>query len=319
MFVLLFVVANLSVHPKPPKVGLITNLHGPAFTGEKLPIILTLDNGESESVSLEIQYEPLDHDSECDPFSWTSDSADLVTRNVHLIGDIAPGAQHNCQLLFCAPTTPTDCTLTLTMKYTLASDRMTEIRKTLALDIPIIQPFHASFDILPRIADEGGMPDPFVEGEFILNVRQAWVLTSSLSRLGSETLEVLHIGVAGKFDFERMALEVQEGKGCSAGEYGVIDLETTAHTAETTLVVSRPEDSKATPLHLGLVVTWRRQGTMTLQYDWNTISIPIPELTFFPFVPRVLAGTSPAGPTDYRRDRDKSPPWFRTKHRHIHV
>ena len=198
---------------------------------------------------------------------------------------------------------------------------MTEIRKTLALDIPVIQPFHANFDILPRIADEGGMPDPFTEGEFILNVQQAWVLTSSLSRLGSETLEVRHIGVTGKLDFERMVLEVQEGKGCSATDDGVIVLETTAHTVDTTLVVSRPADSQATPLHLKLLVTWRRQGIMTLQYEWNTISVPIPELTFFPFAPRVLTGTSIllSSPTKFRLDRVKSPPRFPAKHHHIHL
>jgi hypothetical protein len=157
----------------------------------------------------------LEHDGEHELFAW-SDSTELVSGNVHLIGEIAPGQQHNCTLLFTAPETPTDCTLTLSMKYTLSSDRMTEIRKTLALDIPVIQPFHASFDILPCIVEDGGMPDPFAEGEFILNVRQAWVLTSSISRLGSETLEVQHVGMTGNLGFEKMALEVREGNGCSA-------------------------------------------------------------------------------------------------------
>jgi hypothetical protein len=142
----------------------------------------------------------------------------LVTANTHLIGDIPPAAQHTCTLLFTAPETPTDCTLTLTMKYTLSSDRMTEIHKTVALDIPVIQPFHASFDILPLVAEEGGMPDPFAEGEFMLNVRQAWLLTSSIGRLGSEMLEARHIGVEGNLELAGMALEIKEGKGCSSDE-----------------------------------------------------------------------------------------------------
>jgi hypothetical protein len=52
-----------SVHPKPPKVGLVTSLHGPAYTGEKLPITLTLENGEIEPVYLQIQYESLEQGS----------------------------------------------------------------------------------------------------------------------------------------------------------------------------------------------------------------------------------------------------------------
>jgi hypothetical protein len=46
-----------SVHPKPPKVTLSTTLHGPAYTGEKLPILITLENGEEETVTLGIQFD----------------------------------------------------------------------------------------------------------------------------------------------------------------------------------------------------------------------------------------------------------------------
>jgi hypothetical protein len=217
------------------------------------------------------------------------------------------------------------------MKYTLASDRMTEIHKTVALDIPVIQPFHASFDILPLVAEEGGMQDPFAEGEFMLNVRQAWLLTSSIGRLGSEMLEVRHIGVEGNLEVEGMVLEIKEGKGCSSDE-GLIGftplsglgrlivvLDTAGHAAETMLVVSRPEDSEATPLLLRLVVAWRRHG-MELWHEWNTISIPIPELNFFPFAPRVLAGRDPSSnDTDTRCLPVKSLPWHPTEHHHIHT
>jgi hypothetical protein len=52
------------VHPKPPKVNLSTTLHGPAYTGEKLPIYITLENGEQETVTLEIQFDFPDIESE---------------------------------------------------------------------------------------------------------------------------------------------------------------------------------------------------------------------------------------------------------------
>ena len=93
---------------------------------------------------------------------------------------------------------------------------MTEIRKTLSVDIPVIQPFHTTFDILPRVTENGGMPDPFSEGEYLLNVSQTWLLMSSITRLGTEKLELQHIGVKAVLDKEDMSLNIREGKGCSS-------------------------------------------------------------------------------------------------------
>jgi hypothetical protein len=51
-----FASADISVHPKPPKVGLHTSLRGPAYIGERLPIVIGMENREDETVTLEIQY-----------------------------------------------------------------------------------------------------------------------------------------------------------------------------------------------------------------------------------------------------------------------
>ena len=70
----------------------------------------------------------------------------------------------------------------------------------------------------------------------------------------------------------------------------ILELDTVAHTAETRLSLVRAEDTDTTLLHLNLSVTWRRQSSTT---DWNILTMPVPELTFFPFAPRILAGLSP--------------------------
>jgi Gryzun, putative trafficking through Golgi len=127
---------------------------------------------------------------------------------------VGSGEHHQCTLIFKAPLAPADCTLNLIITYTLASDGMTEIRKTMSLDIPVIQPFHTNFDVLPRVTENGGMPDPFSEGEYLLNVSQTWVLISSITRLGSEKLELQHVGVTGVFDMDNLSLNIIEGKGC---------------------------------------------------------------------------------------------------------
>jgi len=50
----------------------------------------------------------------------------------------------------------------------------------------------------------------------------------------------------------------------------------------------RPEDTDTTLLHLNLSVSWRRQSSSMT--ECNTLTIPVPELTFFPFAPRILSG-----------------------------
>jgi len=176
---------------------------------------------------------------------------------------------------------------------------MTEIRKTLSVDIPVIQPFHTTFDILPQATDNSGMPDPFNDGEYLLNVSQTWLLMSSITRLGSEKLELQHIGVKAVLDKDNMSLDIREGKGCSStsentgtilrGANLILVLDAAAHSAETSFILTRRENTDITLLHLDLVVTWRRQAS-SQTHEWNTISIPVPELTFFPFVPRVVVG-----------------------------
>ena len=219
--------------------------------------------------------------------------------NTLVVGNVLPSEQHQCTLIFNAPLSPTDCTLNLVINYTLESDRMTEIRKTLSVDIPVIQPFHTTFDILPQPTDNSGMPDPFSDGEYLLNVSQTWLLMSSITRLGSEMLEIQHIGVKAALDKDNMSLDIREGKGCSSisGSIGttsrvanlITALDAAPHSAEISLILTRPENTDITLLYLDLVVTWRRKSS-SQTHEWNIISIPVPELTFFPFVPRVLAG-----------------------------
>ena len=103
------------------------------------------------------------------------------------------------------------------MKYTLESDGMTEIRKTMLLDIPVIQPFHVNFDILPRVAKDG-MPDPFGEGGYRLGVSQSWLLLSSITRIGSEKLELQHIGVDNILPTEDLQLDILEVDAISSTE-----------------------------------------------------------------------------------------------------
>jgi hypothetical protein len=131
------------------------------------------------------------------------------------VGNVRPGEQHECILIFFAPSAPTDCTLSLIIKYTLESDGLTEIRKPLLFDIPVIQPFNTAFEILPALAENTGMSDPFGEKEYPLQVLQNWSLMTSVTRLGSDTLEVKEITVT-RSDQNEMSLQISKTMDSSA-------------------------------------------------------------------------------------------------------
>jgi hypothetical protein len=122
---------------------------------------------------------------------------------------VRPREQHECILFFFAPSAPTDCTLSLIIKYTLESDGLTEIRKPLLFDIPVIQPFNTAFEILPALAENARMPDPFGEEEYPLQVLQTWSMMTSITRLGSDTLEVKEITVT-RSDQDEMSLHISK-------------------------------------------------------------------------------------------------------------
>jgi hypothetical protein len=69
----------------------------------------------------------------------------------------------------------------------------------------------------------------------------------------------------------------------------ITELDSAPHNAETKFVLTRPEGSEISDVRLDLSVKWRRK-TPSSENEWNMITIPIPELTFFPFAPRILAG-----------------------------
>jgi hypothetical protein len=148
---------------------------------------------------------------------WQSSSDTLSENNILNLGKVRPGEQRECILFFFAPSAPTDCTLSLIIKYTLESDGLTEIRKSLLFDIPVIQPFNTAFEILPALAENTGMPDLFGEKEYPLQVLQIWSMMTSITRLGSDTLEVKEITVT-RSDQDELSLHISKTEGNSASK-----------------------------------------------------------------------------------------------------
>ena len=110
------------------------------------------------------------------------------------MGALPPSSKTNLKLLFAAAPNPADCTLQIILKYHFLSDPETPISKTVKVDMPIINPFHANFDFSPRV-----QPDPWpnhftiptsaLDTENpILGITQRWNLTTKLLNFGEEPL-----------------------------------------------------------------------------------------------------------------------------------
>jgi hypothetical protein len=264
-----------------------------------------LENGESEEVSLEIQYEVPDIESVEQPsdfsvrnmFTWQDPSDTAVAGNTLDVGVMKAGVKRDCLLLFNAPPEPTEHSLSLIIKYFLQSDPKTEVVKRALIDVPVIQPLQTTFDIFPQLASQSGMPNIFADEEEPLRVSQTWRLVSSISRIGSDLLELKRIQVIGECNVDNVSVDIIDGSSSIddisrnvASCYVNVVLDTLSHHTETTLTLKRPIDTEANLLlHLNLSITWRRQST-TQKYEWNELIVPIPELSFFPFAPRILAG-----------------------------
>jgi len=117
--------------------------------------------------------------------------------------------------MFNAPLEPTEFTVTFAVTYTLESDTLTEIRKHLSLDIPVIQNLQASFDILPSPSPRSGMPYAFSEDVFPAFVSQRWLLITSIAKIGRVELEIHNVFVRGTEVTEGFAMELHKGRGCS--------------------------------------------------------------------------------------------------------
>jgi len=83
------------------------------------------------------------------------------------------------------------------------------VKKAL-LDIPVIQPLQTTFDIFPLLSAGDEMPNIFKEGDDTLRVSQTWRLITSISRIGSDKLELKGIRINGGCDAENSSLVIRE-------------------------------------------------------------------------------------------------------------
>jgi len=306
----------LNVLPKPPKVMLsIANLREQYYTNEKVLLTLDVSNEEAEPVAGSLNVELLDSVLTDLELGWedgqgtrSSDPTTQTQKTSRKSDTIANSGQETHVLSFVAPSQALECSFSIGLVYSLASDPDTPVSKTMTLTMTFVNPFEAHHDLLPRL-DNSPWPSFFsldaqetgADTDTSGGIRQRWILASRVASFASESLVV-----------ESASLVLNNASSnitCDLNTDGMSITFPTNISPKISRGISFPlstrkislDDRRSSFLDLGLAIVWRRVSA-TSKAATTTSVLPVPKLTIPGPEPRVLCTTSPIGKE--RNDND---------------
>ncbi|GAO49352.1 hypothetical protein SAICODRAFT_22438 [Saitoella complicata NRRL Y-17804] len=288
---------SCTVLQKPAKLQIQTDFKGLAYCGEAFPLILTVMNEEDEAIRASFQVSTASYEGDPLEVAAKPDVESIAAPDsVFDIGEVKPNEIGSGTCYILCPRMRTDATVEFTVKYSLASDPDTKIRKTLEISIPVMEPFHAAYDFSPRVNSK--WPEPFSTSDPLtsfLEIAQSWALTSTLSSLGSITMEIEGLELVLEDTLGPASVKVRHGHGCrSDGNDNLVWDSSIAHKAEFVLDCTKAEDQVYEESFVDTVIAihWRRhQEVENAEAHWNTAYLMVPRLHIPSFEPRVLAET----------------------------
>ena len=130
------------------------------------------------------------------------DGSDLPPiASLHSLGNLKPSECVNRCFKFASANVPADCTLEIRLRYNLVSDPETPTEKVVSVEMPIISPFHCTFDFSPRVHPDI-WPDYFSLEDGLFDavgkedgekppsqgIIQRWCLTTSILSVGKDDI-----------------------------------------------------------------------------------------------------------------------------------
>ncbi|OGM43758.1 hypothetical protein ABOM_006876 [Aspergillus bombycis] len=305
------------IKPKPPKIRITTpNLMDTYYTNERIVLKVGIHNEEDEVAEVtaearlfgrpESAAKVLWLDEEGSPGIQGSERSTPVEGISHFIkrplGILETSSHRELEIVLTGTHDASDYELEISSVYNLISDTQTPIIATLRVKIPIIRPFEANYEFMPRLHPQP-WPDFFTVDDALLGedstpkiggLQQRWCLSSkvvsfALTPLVIEKISLVLIGVGG-------------GATCHIGPEAIvspggpeINLE---ELRESNFAVDIHKailgDRRPTALNLALEIQWRRSATdeseSALSSNGTTIStLAVPRFVVPGGEPRVLA------------------------------
>jgi hypothetical protein len=191
--------------------------------------------------------------------------------------------------------------LTLKVTYFLPTNPGTPISQTAVFQLNVVNPFEASYDLLPRVHpdpwpslfDPDGVAVPATSDNDTpqppKGINQAWHLVTRYASFASEPLRVTDIDIA---------IAPSPTARCTSTKRtpnsALLIHPKTIQEAAFDLTAQKPtvDDRAHAPLDISLIIKWTRPDTTPTPTSTNTTTLPIPRFTLFGTEPRVLASVA---------------------------
>ncbi|KAK9477134.1 Gryzun, putative trafficking through golgi-domain-containing protein [Lipomyces japonicus] len=279
----------LKVIPKQPNFEINAQLKGPAYLGEKLIVPITFTNKEEDQIDGQITI--LTEDSEghrAIDYFWDGHKEE---NSVLALGQIKSLSSVSHKLFLSMPSEASDLVVTVTVAYHIMTDPDIQISKTCVIDIPVILPFHVTYDLTPRI-----YPQIWKSPFFIYDleshcppITKRWCLSTTI-----DAVDLTHLKIED-YSFEiSNSIGVECNIVSGAGERLSQESSSDAYTHNFILDVTNIDqvERRNTNADAKLSLTWRRTSTDDDNDDesnsLNKFFLPMFKLTFPLLEPRVL-------------------------------
>lgn len=282
----------INVLPKPPKMQIhIHGLRKQFYTDERIKLDIELVNEEAEAVHATASPKLIGTAGETVPFQWSDMDANETVRSIE---SMAASATQKAQLLIQAPPEPSNFTLTVDLRYTLASDTSTPLAKTVSVQLSFAPPFEAKFTFTPRLHTEQwpSLFDAAIKGSADApgGIPQLWSLGSQIACLATKPLKIEKL--------ELQEHEAQDDVTCSIAhpvqgeERSLKPAEKDISDFELTTRKLSLDDRRPSYLDLSLIIIWSHAANSSDSLSPNITTIAVPRLTIPTSEPRVLCTSS---------------------------
>ncbi|KAK9472467.1 Gryzun, putative trafficking through golgi-domain-containing protein [Dipodascopsis tothii] len=275
----------LKVLPKLPHVNIRSAFKGAAYIAETLAVDLQVMNTEAAAISgeLSVKASTLEGRTAVDVYWGTPGTTTLAVRGLlpQILGDTPALAE---TLTVVTPGETADLVIEVALAYHLASEPDIVIHKAHTIDIPVIFPFHVSYDLSPRIYPKR-WPSPFFVTALDAHcppITKRWCLAATIDAVDFRHVEVLDydfsignaVGVdATIVDREPKALTKGDGALAAYHQNFIVDVTNTDAV-----------ERRSTVAEAHMTLTWRRLGAAAA----NTFTLPVLKITLPLLEPRVL-------------------------------
>ncbi|PHH81460.1 hypothetical protein CDD82_740 [Ophiocordyceps australis] len=298
---------SLQVEPRRPKMQMRVDKLEQYYTDERIDVEVELANDEDESATVQVdvhlsgEQRAMVRVVVAEGNEHCADEEEEAERRICGIrlGSIGKGCSSSFVLSIDGVAAPTKHTVQVRATYHVDSDAATTIVQKLSMQLDVVAPFEANYDMAPRIHAEA-WPSLFdaasIEGAqagAAMGITQLWCLTCNYVSFASEHLRVVDTQV--------------EVVRCSGGQGARCDIGKLDEVADEGLVVGPRGmvstrfdvvarkmslgDRQAVVLQLQFVVQWRREE----KGDVNASRLAVGEYMVLGSEPRVLASLGHGG------------------------